>query len=50
MLNLTATKPQLKIVFDQVGTPTYACDLAVAILTALEDYKLSLNSKLSTLN
>ena len=26
MLNLTATKPQLKVVFDQVGTPTYAYD------------------------
>lgn len=26
MLNLTATKPQLKVVFDQVGTPTYAFD------------------------
>ena len=39
MLNLTATKPQLKVVFDQVGTPTYARDLAIAILTILEDYK-----------
>ena len=35
MLNLTATKPQLKVVFDQVGTPTYAGDLAQAILTIL---------------
>ncbi len=31
MLNLTSTKPQLKVVFDQVGTPTYAGDLAKAI-------------------
>ena len=50
MLNLTATKPQLKVVFDQVGTPTYAYDLAQAIITLLEDYKQSLNSKPSTLN
>ena len=35
MLNLTATKPQLKVVFDQVGTPTYAGDLAQAIVTIL---------------
>ena len=33
MLNLTATKPELKVVFDQVGTPTYAGDLAEAIMT-----------------
>ncbi len=31
MMNLTATKSQLKVVFDQVGTPTYAYDLAKAI-------------------
>lgn len=37
MLNLTATKPQLKVVFDQVGTPTYAYDLAQAII--FEFYK-----------
>ncbi len=38
MLNLTATKPQLNVVFDQAGTPTYAYDLAVAIKTVLDDY------------
>ena len=31
MLNLTATKPQLKVGFDQCGTPTYALDLAKTI-------------------
>ena len=36
MLNLTATKPQLNVVFDQVGTPTYALDLAKAIATILK--------------
>lgn len=38
MMQLTATKPQLKVVFDQVGTPTYALDLAGAIGCVLEDY------------
>ena len=32
MLRMTAEKPSLKVVFDQVGTPTYAGDLADAIL------------------
>ena len=36
MLNLTATKPELKVVFDQVGTPTYAYDLAEAIVAILQ--------------
>jgi len=36
MLNLTATRPELKVVFDQVGTPTYAYDLAEAIVTILK--------------
>lgn len=39
MLNLTATKPRLTVVFDQTGTPTYAYDLAVAIKTILADYE-----------
>lgn len=38
MMNLTAAKPQLKVVFDQVGTPTYALDLAKAIEAVLMDY------------
>lgn len=38
MLNLTSTKPELKVVFDQAGTPTYAYDLAVVIRTMIDDY------------
>lgn len=44
MLNLTATKPQLKVVFDQVGTPTYAYDLAKAIFDIIESRKYVGNS------
>ena len=39
MLNLTATKPALKVVFDQAGTPTYAYDLALAIYTIVSERK-----------
>ena len=39
MLNLTATKPRLTVVFDQAGTPTNAYDLALAIKTILADYE-----------
>ncbi|MCI6338627.1 MAG: dTDP-4-dehydrorhamnose reductase [Prevotella sp.] len=38
MLQLTATKPRLNVVFDQAGTPTYALDLARAIAAVLADY------------
>ena len=35
MLTLTSTKPELKVVFDQAGTPTYAQDLADAIVNII---------------
>lgn len=37
MLDLTASRPALKVVFDQAGTPTYAGDLAAAIFTIVEN-------------
>ncbi len=37
MLGLTSSKPQLKVVFDQVGTPTYAQDLADAIYYIIDN-------------
>lgn len=36
MMKLTAEKPQVNVIFDQTGTPTYALDLAQAITTILE--------------
>lgn len=43
MLNLTATRPELKVVFDQAGTPTYAQDLADAIFDIIENRKMAGN-------
>lgn len=44
MLNLTATKPTLKVVFDQCGTPTYAGDLAAVIFDIIENRKYEGNT------
>lgn len=44
MMNLTANKPQLKVVFDQVGTPTYAYDLAATIYDIIENRKYTGNT------
>lgn len=35
MIRLGQEKPELGVIFDQVGTPTYARDLAVAVFTAI---------------
>lgn len=40
VMNLTSTRAELKVVFDQVGTPTYAGDLATAIYGIIEKRQL----------
>jgi dTDP-4-dehydrorhamnose reductase len=35
MIRLGKERPELGVIFDQIGTPTYARDLAVAIMTAI---------------
>ena len=36
MIRLGKERPELGVIFDQIGTPTYARDLAVAIMTAIK--------------
>mgnify|MGYP004680962363 FL=1 len=40
MLRLTEERDSLKVVFDQIGTPTYARDLASLIIKIIEEDKL----------
>lgn len=39
MINLGKTKEEISVVFDQIGTPTYALDLAMAIKTIVPQLK-----------
>ncbi len=45
MMALTESKPQIKVVFDQTGTPTYALDLARAIAAVLADWEAECRPK-----
>ena len=49
MRKLTSERDRLNVVFDQVGTPTYALDLAETIMKIIEEIKTP-NSKLQTPN
>jgi hypothetical protein len=50
MLQLTAERPTLNVVYDKCGTPTYALYLARSICTILQDYGQTENGKLKTEN
>ena len=43
MLRLTSERDTLQVVFDQIGTPTYAGDLALAIFSIIESERYAGN-------
>lgn len=45
ILQKAETESQINVVFDQVGTPTYALDLAIAIFSIINDYKKEYDAK-----
>lgn len=45
MLSLTSSRPEISVVFDQTGTPTYALDLAKAIEAVIEDYSAYMTNR-----
>ena len=50
MRKLTAERDKLNVVFDQIGTPTYALDLANVILKFIDNLKNENNSQFSIIN
>ncbi len=50
MRKLTAERDKLNVVFDQIGTPTYALDLANVILKFIDNLKNENNYQLSIIN
>ena len=49
MLRLMAERPTINVVNDQIGSPTYAADLAYAILKIINHIELSENKSEKTL-
>lgn len=50
MMALTSSKPEIKVVFDQAGTPTYALDLAEVIVKVLSDWEVERKGACATVS
>ena len=44
MLRLGNERNKLNVVFDQIGTPTYAADLAFAVVSIIEKYEINVST------